>query len=66
VTTQNHAAITSYQTHPAAAQAAPDWEHFFPLFYALGAQRDGEQPALFNRELMSGISMTSVAFGLPA
>ena len=62
----DHAAIARYKERADAAEAAPDWDHFTPLLYALAAQREGEEPEFFNRELMSGISMTSVAFGLPA
>lgn len=59
-------ALVHYKDQPGAAQAAPDWDHFTPLLYALGARSDDEHAQLFNQELMSGISMTSVAFGLPA
>lgn len=62
----DHAAIARYKEHADAAMAAPDWDHFTPLLYTLAARRKGEEPVLFNRELMSGISMTCVAYGLPA
>ena len=62
----DHAAILNYTKQPDAPDAAPDWEHFFPVFYALAAQRDGEHAHLFNRHYFPGISMTSIAFGLPA
>ena len=61
----DHEAVLNYATHPAIPQANADWEHFFPIFYALAAQRDGEQPYVFNRHFFPGISMTSIAFGLP-
>lgn len=57
-------AVLSYQTHPAAAQAAPDWDHFMPLIYALGAQGAEERPEFFNHHVATGISMTSIGFGL--
>jgi 4,5-DOPA dioxygenase extradiol len=62
----HHGAILNYRTQPDAASAAPDWEHFFPVFYALAAQRPGEHAHLFNRHYFPGVSMTSIAFGLAA
>ncbi|GAM99533.1 hypothetical protein U91I_03187 [alpha proteobacterium U9-1i] len=62
----DHAAILRYAQQPDASSAAPDWEHFFPIFYALAAKGDGERAHLFNRHYFPGISMTSIAFGLPA
>ncbi|MEZ5960824.1 MAG: 4,5-DOPA dioxygenase extradiol [Hyphomonadaceae bacterium] len=59
------AAVLNYATHPAIPNANADWEHFFPLFYTLAAQGDDEQPFVFNRHFFPGISMTSIAFGLP-
>jgi len=59
-------AVLNYTSHPAQARANVDWEHFFPLFYTLAARRDGEAPYVFNRHYFPGISMTSIAFGLPA
>ena len=61
----DHAAIINYAKQPEASDAAPDWEHFFPVFYALAAQREGERAHLFNRHFFPGISMTSIAYGLP-
>lgn len=58
-------AVLNYATHPAIPHANSDWEHFFPIFYALAARRDGEKPHIFNRYIFPGISMTSIAFGLP-
>jgi 4,5-DOPA dioxygenase extradiol len=62
----DHQAVLNYRAHPHAAQAAPDWDHFFPLFYALGARGEGESAHVFNRDFFPGISMTSIAFGLAA
>jgi len=61
-----HEKVLNYKAQPDAAIAAPDWEHFTPVIYALAAQREGEAPILFNRHYMPGISMTSIAYGLPA
>jgi 4,5-DOPA dioxygenase extradiol len=58
-------AVLNYASHPAIPRANADWEHFFPLFYTLAAQRDGEEPYVFNRHFFPGISMTSIAYGLP-
>ncbi len=62
----DHRAVVNYKAQPDAAIAAPDWEHFTPLIYALAAQRESEAPVLFNRHYMPGISMTSIAYGLAA
>ena len=64
VTEKDHAAVVNYQQHPGASQAAPDWDHFTPLLYALAAQGDAETPELFNRHVAQGLSMTSIAFGI--
>ena len=58
--------VLNYAQQLNAAQAAPDWEHFIPVVYALAARREGEQGYLFNRHYAPGISMTSIAFGLAA
>jgi 4,5-DOPA dioxygenase extradiol len=62
----DHEKVVNYKAQPDANMAAPDWEHFTPVIYALAAQRRGEAPVLFNRYYMPGISMTSIAFGLGA
>lgn len=66
VLAQNHTAVIDYKQHPAAGEAAPDWDHFTPVIYGLAFHRDGEQPELFNRHVSTGISMTSIAYGLAA
>jgi 4,5-DOPA dioxygenase extradiol len=58
--------VLNYAPQRDADQAAPDWEHFTPLVYALAARREGEQAFLFNRHYGPGISMTSIAYGLAA
>lgn len=62
---RDHAAVLDYAAHPAIPRANADWEHFFPLFYALAAHGEAETPHVFNRHFFPGISMTSIAFGLP-
>jgi 4,5-DOPA dioxygenase extradiol len=59
------AAVLNYASRPDARDAAPDWDHFFPVFYALGARRDGETPYIFNKHYEPGISMTAFGYGLP-
>ena len=61
----DHSAVLRYPARPEARDAAPDWEHFFPVFYALGARREGEQAHVFNKYYDPGISMTAFAYGLP-
>jgi len=61
---RDHDFILSYRAHPLAPNAAPDWDHFYPLFYVLGASASGEVAHVFNRALCPGLSMTSIAFGL--
>lgn len=62
----DHEAVVNYASHPLATHAAPDWDHFFPLLYALGARDQGEPAHVFNRHYFPGISMTSIAFGVAA
>ncbi len=57
-------AVLEYASRADAGDAAPDWEHFFPVFYALGARRDGEAVYIFNQHYDPGISMTAFAYGL--
>jgi 4,5-DOPA dioxygenase extradiol len=59
------AAVLRYSARPEARDAAPDWEHFFPVFYTLGARRNGERTHVFNKHYEPGISMTAFAYGLP-
>jgi 4,5-DOPA dioxygenase extradiol len=59
------AAVLNYASRADARDAAPDWEHFFPVFYALAARLPGETPYIFNKHYDPGISMTAFAYGLP-
>lgn len=61
----DHTKVVNYTAQPDAEIAAPDWEHFTPVIYALGARHDGETPYFFNRHYYPGISMTAFAYGLP-
>jgi len=58
------AEIIAYDTHPDSALAAPDWEHFVPILYALGARSPGERLDVLTRDIVPGVAMTSLAFGL--
>ena len=62
---RDHAAVLNYASQSTIPAANADWDHFFPLFYTLAAQGDAEAPYVFNRHYFPGISMTSIAFGLP-
>jgi 4,5-DOPA dioxygenase extradiol len=62
----DEAPVLKYLSHPDAGEAAPDWEHFFPVFYALGARREGERATIFNQHYQPGISMTAFGYGLAA
>jgi 4,5-DOPA dioxygenase extradiol len=65
VARRDHNAVKAYASHNLAPRAAPDWEHFTPILYALAAQRDGESAEIFNHYFFPGIAMTSIAIGLP-
>jgi 4,5-DOPA dioxygenase extradiol len=60
------AAVLAYASHANAREAAPDWEHFYPVFYTLGARLESETAYVFNQHYDPGISMTALAYGLPA
>lgn len=66
IAARDHAALINYGAHPDAAEAAPDWDHFYPLLYALAAQGEEEPAEAFNRDMSPGVSMTAYAIGLPA
>ncbi|MEZ6021991.1 MAG: 4,5-DOPA dioxygenase extradiol [Hyphomonadaceae bacterium] len=59
-------AVLDYAAHSNAREAAPDWEHFFPVFYTLGARAPGEPVHIFNQHYEPGISMTAFGYGLDA
>lgn len=62
----DRASVIGYRDHPYASFSAPDWDHFYPLFYAAAAQSVGEPARVFNQHYFPGISMTSIAFGIGA
>ncbi|MFC4762134.1 4,5-DOPA-extradiol-dioxygenase [Dyella koreensis] len=62
---RDHAALCHYENlGPDAALAIPTPEHYLPLLYALALQREGEPVETFNDEVISALSMTSLAIGL--
>lgn len=65
-TSGDDAAVLNYTARSDAREAAPDWEHFFPVFYPLGARAPGERAHIFNQHYQPGISMTAFGYGLTA
>jgi 4,5-DOPA dioxygenase extradiol len=59
------ASVLKYAERTDAQDAAPDWEHFFPVFYGLGARLPGETVRIYNQVYEPGISMTAFAYGMP-
>jgi 4,5-DOPA dioxygenase extradiol len=56
-----HAELADYLHLGAdAALAIPTPEHYLPLLYALAVQRDDDRVTLFNDEITSALSMTSI------
>jgi 4,5-DOPA dioxygenase extradiol len=62
----DHHALIDYAALPGAADAVPEPEHYLPLLYVIGAADPLETPRIFNRDVASSVSMTSVGFGLPS
>jgi 4,5-DOPA dioxygenase extradiol len=61
---RDHAELIDWRAlDPQIALAVPTPEHYLPLLYVLGAQRDHDEVRLFNPELFSTLSMTSVQLG---
>jgi 4,5-DOPA dioxygenase extradiol len=58
------AALAAWHTlGPDVALAVPTAEHYLPLLYVLGARRDGEAVTVFNTNVTSALSMTSLRVG---
>jgi 4,5-DOPA dioxygenase extradiol len=56
-----HAELIDWRAlDPQISLAVPTPEHYLPLLYVLGAQREDDNVTLFNTELFSTIAMTSV------
>jgi 4,5-DOPA dioxygenase extradiol len=63
---RDHEALIVWQTLDADMRlAVPTPEHYLPLLYALALHEKTEPISLFNTQVMSSISMTSVLIGGP-
>ena len=61
----DHRALMHWTQLPDAAQAIPTPEHYLPLLYALACGRAGDQVTVFNDEVVSSLSMTSLLLDAP-
>jgi 4,5-DOPA dioxygenase extradiol len=60
----DHAALTNWRGLGAdVVLGIPTPEHYLPLLYALGTQREDDKIHIFNDRVSSAISMTSVQIG---
>jgi 4,5-DOPA dioxygenase extradiol len=63
---RRHDALIDYPGRDAEARlAVPTPEHYLPLLYALALQDPGEPVEMFNTQVVSSISMTSILIGGP-
>ncbi|ODS63290.1 MAG: 4,5-DOPA dioxygenase extradiol [Arenimonas sp. SCN 70-307] len=63
----HHEGMMGYETlGPDALLAIPTPEHYLPLLYALGLQRDEDSVEFINADVVGPISMRSVLIGMPA
>ena len=60
------AALSDVESLPDNRLAVPTPEHYLPLLYALALARPGDALEVFNDEVWSTLSMTSLAIGMPA
>jgi 4,5-DOPA dioxygenase extradiol len=59
-----HASLIDWPSlGPDVALAVPSPEHYIPLLYVLGAQREGDKIHIFNDDVVGSIAMTSVLIG---
>jgi 4,5-DOPA dioxygenase extradiol len=60
----HHEGMLGYETlGPDALLAIPTPEHYLPLLYVLGLQRDDDAVEFFNEQVVGSISMRSVLIG---
>lgn len=57
-------ALADFESLADARLAAPTPEHYLPLLYALALARPGDDLELFNDDVWSTLSMTSLAIGM--
>lgn len=60
------AALADVESLPDNRLAVPTPEHYLPLLYALALARPGDALEIFNDDVWSTLSMTSLAIGMPA
>jgi 4,5-DOPA dioxygenase extradiol len=66
IRSRDHQALIEYRgLTPDAPLALPEDEHYLPLLYVLAGQAEDETPEILTDTVMSAVSMTSVAVGLP-
>jgi 4,5-DOPA dioxygenase extradiol len=66
IATRQHEVLIDFPgRHAEARLAVPTPEHYLPLLYALALQQSGESAEMFNTQVVSSISMTSVVIGVP-
>ncbi len=64
IQTGHHDGLLGYETLGTdALLSIPTPEHYLPLLYALGMQRDDDEVSFFNEQVISSISMRSVVIG---
>ena len=64
IQTGHHDGLLGYETLGSdALLAIPTPEHYLPLLYVLGMQREDYEVSFFNEEVISSISMRSVIIG---
>ena len=60
------AALADVESLPDNRLAVPTPEHYLPLLYAIALARTGDALDIFNDDVWSTLSMTSLAIGMPA
>lgn len=64
IVANDHEALIDWKPLGAdVALAIPSPEHYLPLLYVLGSQREGDRVEIFNDAVTSSIAMTSVVVG---
>jgi 4,5-DOPA dioxygenase extradiol len=59
---KDYAALTNFREQRSGIQAHPTYDHYIPLFYAVGAA-SGERPQFFNEKIVYGsVGMRSILY----